>query len=70
MNLFTAFFYHGSEKATPYLIVTNCSKNQKDPVFTFLNTLMESEKEQISKYNEFILFTDGPPVRNLRTGIW
>ena len=47
VNLFTAMFYNGKEKPSPYLIVTNCQKKDKDAIFKFVIDLITSEKENI-----------------------
>ena len=59
-SIHCCFFYNGSEKAKPYLVVSNCQNEDKDAVFAFINRLVDSEKENISKFDHFVVYTNGP----------
>jgi len=62
LKLITAVFYNGIEKAEPYLVVRNCQSKDKDAVFTFIDRLVESDKETIAKFDNIVLYTNGPTL--------
>ena len=58
VNIFTALFYNGQEKPTPYIIVTDSTKKDKDSIFTFVSRLLDTEKEKLKK--DIAIYSDGP----------